>query len=150
MITSRRDSLNLKRLGIPPKPRRWHRAPPLRVRPAPARATRPAAAHVLELAVLEGTHGRRGAGGAEGDVGTGGVVACVEVEVGVWAVGPGDGGVGAGVGVGMAAAHFKGLVWVVVCWEVCRMRGACSLSELDIGSCYLEEGFLSVESLFFV
>lgn len=111
MVTSRRNSLNLKRLGVPPQPRRRHRAPPLCIGPAPARAARPAAAHVLELAVLEGAHGRRGAGGGEADVGAGGVVDRVEVEVRVRAVVPGDGGVGAGMSVGVAAAHFGGFGW---------------------------------------
>lgn len=111
MVTSRRDSLDLERLGVPPQPRRGHRAPPLGVGPAAAGAARPAAAHVLELAVLEGADGGCGPGGGEGDVGAGGVVGRVEVELGVWAVVPGDGGVGAGVGVGVAAAHLGG-------WEV--------------------------------
>lgn len=119
MIARRLHLLKGHGLGVPLHAAHGHGAPASRVGALLARAARPTAALVLELAVLEGTVGADGLGGSKGGVAAGRLVARLQVNESRRAVVPVDGRVGARVVAGMAVTHVE---WLVseegAAWEI--------------------------------
>jgi hypothetical protein len=107
VIAGRLHLLKGHGLGVPLHPVHRHGAPAARVGPLLARAARPAAAFVLELAVLQGTVGSDGLGRGKRGVSARRLVARLQVDEGRRTVVPVDGRVGARVVSWVTVTHIE-------------------------------------------